>query len=252
MHATVHEAANRAGVAIVRTPPPHTLGWALRRVIATYGVDHVLDVGAHRGEFARRLRDKARFTGSITSFEPSPETYAALTAALGHDPAWRGCNLALGAQDGDAELRVHSASDFDSLHDLNAAGHDRFPELSVDGTRTVPVRRLDRVIGELGIDGSTSRVLLKTDTQGHDLDVIRGAGSALEQIAAVLMETAAIPIYDGVATIDVAVAEMRDRGFDPAGFFPVISERNSLPVMEFDALFVNRLLDAGRRASTPG
>jgi len=233
-------AAARAGVSITRSPAPNTVGWALRRAITSLGVDHVFDVGAHHGEFVRTLRHEAGFTGMITSFEPSEKTFGTLQGGLADDGRWRGMNVALGEQDGSAELHIFSGANFNSVHDLNVVGRERFPALTVDGVETVRVRRLDRVIEELGLDLSTSVVLLKTDTQGHDLDVIRGAGSALDQFAAVLMETAVIPIYEGVPTVDVAIAELREQGFDPAGFFPVIWAADRLRVMEFDALFVNR------------
>ena len=75
----------RRGFAIVRIPPPGNVFREVADLVRQLGVSHVLDVGAHHGEFARGLRERAGFGGRIISFEPSSENYAALIGRAERD-----------------------------------------------------------------------------------------------------------------------------------------------------------------------
>ena len=64
-----------------------------------YGVNCVIDVGAHEGEYAKRLREGG-YEGRIVSFEPVPRAFAGLERAAAGDRAWHVHQLALGREDG--------------------------------------------------------------------------------------------------------------------------------------------------------
>jgi FkbM family methyltransferase len=53
---------------------------------------------------------------------------------------------------------------------------------------TVQVKRLDDVIGEVSAASASRSIYLKLDTQGYDLEVIKGAGATLESVAALQTE----------------------------------------------------------------
>jgi hypothetical protein len=105
------------------------------------------------------------------------------------------------------------------------------------------VRRLDTIWPELAADPST--VLLKTDTQGHDLEVIDGAGDLLQEIPVLLMEVAVVPLYQDAPDFPRVVETLWGRGFELTGAFPV-HRYGRARVSEFDCTFVNvrRLQDA--------
>ncbi len=58
-----------------------------------------------------------------------------------------------------------------------------------DAIRSVPMTTLDRLISEGDYAGP---IMVKTDCQGHDLHVIRGASASLERIDVIICE---IPVY---------------------------------------------------------
>jgi hypothetical protein len=99
----------------------------------------------------------------------------------------------------------------------------------------VPVRRLDHVVEELNL--GPRGVFLKMDTQGWDLEVIRGAEACLPRIAALQSEMSVVPIYEGMPSYLDMLRELHGRGFEPAAMFPV-SRQADLRLIEFDCVLV--------------
>jgi FkbM family methyltransferase len=238
--------ARRHGVSIERYPPPGSLQHNLIQIIKALNINCVIDVGAHCGEYATTLRTVVHYDGRVVSFEPATLAYSQLIEVMKDDPNWRGIKMALGSEPGQAELSIIGEgkhANFSSFHDPNEFAKNRFGStISKVGTETVEVQRLDLLLDEITAGIEKPRVLLKIDTQGHDLSVIQGAGDRINDIAAVLLEAPTLPIYDDVPTMDVLLVEMRNRGFDPCNIFPVIRTSDWLRMIEFDCTFVNRAM----------
>ena len=202
-------------------------------------VDLVLDVGANRGQFGTGLRELG-YAGPLVSFEPAAGPRERLEDLAAADPAWSVRPWALGAASGVAELHaVDEESELGSLREASAFGRGWKDVLGRTRAERVDVRRLDAVWPDVG--GDARRVLLKLDTQGHDLEAFRGAGALVQPggpVVALLTEVAVLPIYDGVPTMDAHLAELADAGWALAGLHPVSFERETLRVIELDAVLV--------------
>ena len=66
----------------------------------------MIDVGAHYGEYVRRLRKFVDYRGRIASFEPTSEAYEKLERRAASDPDWRIINCALGASSSEKEINI--------------------------------------------------------------------------------------------------------------------------------------------------
>jgi len=66
----------------------------------------VIDVGAHYGEYGRRLRNFVDYRGRIASFEPTSEAYEKLERRAASDPDWRIINCAPGASTSEKEINI--------------------------------------------------------------------------------------------------------------------------------------------------
>lgn len=208
----------------------------LRHLLELHRIDLVLDVGANRGQFARLVR-LLRYSGEIISFEPLARHQAELLAAAASDPCWRHMPVALGDAAGELELHVCHDDSFSSFHTINRAGQARFHSLVVeDHTERVPVQTLDALWPEIGKD-APRRVLLKTDTQGHDLAMLAGATTVLTATHAILIEAAFQPIYAEVPLYAEIAAWLQARGFSPSGLFPISHRPEDLALIEVDAFF---------------
>ncbi len=218
---------------------------ALRRLIAHYDVDCVIDVGANAGQYARMLRGPVGFTGTILSFEPNPAVFERLERRAARDPRWHVFNLALSDTDGTAAFHITAADQFSSLNrpsavqDAVVAGHNR-----VAGEVMVTTRRLDGLLPDLAGRYGLARPLLKLDTQGHDRAVCEGAGETLGRMLAVQTELSMRPLYEGATDWRAMIDWLGGRGFAPSALFA--NNKGHFPLLiEMDGLFVRRDLLGG-------
>jgi FkbM family methyltransferase len=236
----IQKAARVVGLHVGRYPPVDSLAYHLRTVLRELEIDCVLDVGAHEGEFAGFLRD-LEYTGEILSFEPVASSFATLTRVRGPDKQWRGYNIALGAEDGELEMNIYSGSVFNSFLKPAEHGTTRFRDntqlVRID---KVQIRRLEAVIDEVLAARPGARIFLKMDTQGYDLQVVRGAGRRLDAISALQTELAARATYEGMPTLPQALSELDQLGFEVTGIFPVARELDHLRVIEFDCVMCRK------------
>jgi FkbM family methyltransferase len=201
-----------------------------------YGVNCVLDVGANRGQYARRLR-RAGYAGRIVSFEPVPEEFARLSAAAAGDPLWTVHAVALGSENGSLEMYVTPGTLSSPLPATDFGGR-RFPSLRETEVHQVPVRRLEDMLDEV-LDGLPGpRPFLKMDTQGYDVEVFRGLGKRASEIVGLQSEVALMQLYEGMPRMAEALAVYEGAGFEVSGMYPVNREENSGRVLEFDCLMV--------------
>jgi FkbM family methyltransferase len=230
----------RRGFEVVRTDLPETnlLALHLDRVFARLATDVVLDVGAGGGDFGTLLRRNG-YTGRIASFEPVSDSFGHLERNSAADPAWQAFHLALGSEDGTADINVSESRVFSSFLDRSGYSAEEFGRWSETvRTESVPVRRLDGLAGEAL--GGGARAHLKMDTQGFDLEVLAGASGCLDRIASIQSEVSVHPIYEGMPALSESLARFEELGFGISGLFPVSYDSN-LEVVEFDCVAVRRL-----------
>jgi FkbM family methyltransferase len=174
----------------------------------------VFDVGASRGQFA--LFAVERFPkAQVTCFEPLPESRAALASVLDGRVEVR--PVAVGAAPGTAELQVSAQDDSSSLLPIGSRQIAEFPGTARASTLEVPVVALEAEIGP----ATPGPRLLKIDVQGLELEVLKGAGRALDLIDEAFIECSFVELYEGQALADEVVAFLLDRGLRLAGIYGI-------------------------------
>jgi FkbM family methyltransferase len=239
MKTAIKRALRKFGYEIVQLPGPETLGSHLMRLFDRLEIECVLDVGAYFGEFGRYLR-RHGYAGNLISFEPISGNVARLRESAENDKFWRIETLALGSTNGRSTINVTSGSDLSSFFAPNEYCGQRFPnQADILAREPVEVRRLDSIFDDLvGGDGK-SKVYLKMDTQGFDLEVMNGATACLGRIAALQSEITVVPIYDGLPTYLESLGYLASIGFYPSAFFPVNRTADSA-LIDFDCIMVHR------------
>jgi FkbM family methyltransferase len=215
--------------------PETLLGLRLDHLFSSLGIDLVLDVGAHVGDYAGFLRRNG-YTGRIISFEPVASNYEVLRLTALSDDRWDTLNVALGSEEGESQMNVTNSTVFSSFHQPNDYALGEFGSRAVvDHVERVVVRRLDRVLPEIVEPGK--RIFLKMDTQGWDLEVLRGASGVLGDVKAIQSEVSVVPIYGRMPSLQASLDHFRQLGFSLAGLFPVTYD-SSNRVVEFDCVCV--------------
>jgi hypothetical protein len=103
----------------------------------------------------------------------------------------------------------------------------------------VAVRTLDGVLPALQDRIGFKRPYLKIDTQGFDIEVLRGAADSLPAMRALQTEASVRRIYKGMPGFTEIIHYLDERGFDITGLYP-ISRDKSLRLVEFDCVMINR------------
>lgn len=223
------------GYDVARFPSVDSLGAHLLTLLSRLQITCVLDIGAHKGEYGALLREIG-YRGRIVSFEPVAASCAGLLAASAGDPAWSAHRLAFGREPGVHEIEIPEASELSSFLPRSGYSERALRGLSEpQRSERVHVRRLDNEIDSYA--GASDRILLKTDTQGWDLEVLQGAEQTLSRVSALQVEASVKPLYEGMPTYLNTIAYLGGHGFDVTGFFAVTRE-NGLRLVEMDCTLV--------------
>lgn len=219
----------------MRTPVPPALE-IVRHVLAATGAPlpagAALDVGAHKGAFATELLDSGLFT-RVVAFEPNPLNAETLAGLASRDSRLEVVRAGVGASEGEGELHCDANSATGSLLPYRGG-------YATDG----PVRRFKvRVVsldGYRAEQGATPVRLLKIDTQGQDLAVIRGArGLLAADRPIVIAELIYVPMYEGQAAPGEILAALEGCGYALHSLFNIHATVEGRLAFA-DALFVPR------------
>ena len=202
--------------AAVASPAAAPIVYRLRRIsdlqvlaglLSNLRIDCVIDAGANEGQYARMIR-RFGFTGLILSFEPNREVFRLMQTAFAKDQNWRGYDCALGSSDGELDFHIF---EFSPMSSFLPATH--LVGTKLDRTVKVPVRRLDTFLPEILPDWSKRRLFLKCDTEGFDLEVVKGAAGTLPAIYGLESEVAMQVLFRGMPRYLEAMSYYESLGF---------------------------------------
>jgi len=208
----------------------------MRRFFLDHDFDTVLDVGANRGQYATELREYWSYENKIVSFEPMSQAYSMLCEQMQGDDRWQGKNWALGESKTEQTINIAGNSASSSLLGMTKAHTDVLPHSEYVGKETIEVRALDDEFADLVPQGD--KVLLKVDTQGYELEVLKGATQSLKHIAALQLEISLSPLYDGAPLVEDVVGHARQAGFVPYWFLPGFWNTKTHQQLQIEGLFV--------------
>jgi FkbM family methyltransferase len=173
-----------------------------------------MDIGAHLGDVSEHLLKSGY---EVYAFEPCPSSYKALVKRLGRSKGFHHFKFALGRVE--AELPLHIATDRSSsglYHDASAFNsltpHSMPDDLPFTKTILVPVKTLAALHRDI-LPKDVS--LVKIDTEGYDLEVVRGMGAHRYPVVAVEFWDTRIPFGKSglLYTMESMVGQMRKRGY---------------------------------------
>jgi FkbM family methyltransferase len=166
----------------------------------------ILDVGANVGFLTWQLT-KTFKNAIIYSLEPDPVAFQVLETRQSKNPRVRIFPIAASDREGELAFVQRQTSCTSSLLGSTRAGE-------ADGDKSVKVKAT--TLDQFCVEQSLRHIdLLKIDTEGADLQVLRGAAGMFQRgsIDVVMAEALFIPTYDGQAMFDEIAAFLRHHGF---------------------------------------
>jgi len=192
----------------------------------------ILDVGAHHGETVQEIR---RFIAGtmVHAFEPVAASFAELERSAARFRSVRCHQLALSDRRGVRSMHISPRG---SVH----SSLEPIATMNADPPQTEEVRtiRLDEFLGESGIEAIS---VLKIDTEGHELSVLRGAGRLLHEgtFRSIVAEATFYPRYFHHASFFDLFRLLSDCGYRFAGLYGMHNLVSRRPRHQFcDALFL--------------
>jgi len=204
-------------------------------VVGRETIDLVLDVGAHRGAYARQLR-QAGYRGRMVSFEPLSRPYGELENASANDPLWDARRLALGERSGRARIHRAGNSVSTSLLEMTERHVDAMPSSAPVGAEEVQLARLDEICED--VVGTAERLFVKLDVQGYEGRVLDGATETMARVRAIELEMSLVELYGGQPLLPAVFERLVADGFECVGLEPAFTDRRTGYVLQVDGLFV--------------
>jgi FkbM family methyltransferase len=197
------------------------------------GIQTVIDVGAHSGEFSSAIRAVLPNV-RVFCFEPLPECHGKLVKKFGNNGVVHVFQTAIGDSRGEVEFFRSDFSKASSLLPMSSLHQDAFPWSARNQLIKVPLAPLDDFEDQIEL---TSKTLLKIDVQGFEDRVLRGAERILQKLDYVLVEVSLAPLYDGQGEFHTIYDLLLRAGFSYKGNVEQLASPVDGAILQVDALF---------------
>jgi FkbM family methyltransferase len=203
----------------------------MKRLVPAQAQPLILDVGANTGQSVKRFR-KLFPRSVIHSFEPSQRIFNQLKANIADKRDVYAWNIGVGSSVGKRIFLENVHSDMSSFLELSKCGWGK-----IEQENTVEVTTVDAFLGEQRIE---SVDILKSDTQGYDFEVIKGAEQSMRQnrIGLVYFEFIFSEMYKNLPRFDEVYRHLTDRNYLLVSIYEMRHQNNLASWA--DALFVNK------------
>ena len=193
------------------------------------------------GEF-NTIIDIGVLNGTPSLYKAFPNAHLVLVEAL---PQYKQiCERILDARDSTGEIFIVAAGESDGSatinHLVDAPARSSLLEHVIGGspnsdTIETPIRRLDTIFSEKNF---SRPILLKIDTEGYELNVIKGSTEFLKQVDFVIAETSVKLRHKNSYRLADLVALMRDNSFEVYDILTATRTASSTPGASiFDLVF---------------
>ena len=233
-----HDLLRRAGLEVSFAKNANVESVMLKNLLHASGADIVLDVGANTGQFGDMLFREG-FLGTVISFEALPDVHAILRQRAKRiaPTNWRVAScVALGSANGTLEMNIAGNSVSSSILPMMTAHEDAAPLSRYVRKEVVQVRRLDEIAMDyLPCDGC---ILIKIDTQGYELEVLKGATQLLGRTVALQLELSLVKLYAGAPSFVEAVSFANSLGYELFGIVPGFRDKRNGRLLQVDGFFM--------------
>jgi FkbM family methyltransferase len=208
----------------------------LRRkaIFDKYNVDLVIDVGANTGIYGKEIR-RAAYESRIISFEPLTDAFKKLEKNKDKDAKWSVYNFALGAENGNQVINISANSHSSSILEILDTHTKAETTASYVSKQEIQIKTLDSIFKD--ISGAAKEIYLKIDTQGFELNVLKGAENSLQHIQTIQLEMSLRPLYAGQPLYYDLMDFLHFHGYTLIDIEPGFADLKTGMLLQFDGVF---------------
>jgi len=208
----------------------------LKRLLSTFNVDCVFDIGANIGQYGEMLRTRAGYRGDIISYEPNPGAASLLRQNTQVDPKWHVVEIGLDRTPGQRPFNIMASDQCSSFltpseNETRLVAHWNKIEQRI----TVETQTLAHEFADWSGRLQFRCPFLKMDTQGNDTAIVQGGEGVIRHFIGIQTELAIKRSYEGAHNFDDAIQYLRSLGFELSalvpnneGFFPQLIEIDAI------------------------
>jgi len=203
----------------------------MKRFVPTNPNPLILDIGANVGQSVERFK-KIFPSSTIHSFEPSPETFRKLSQNVSTQKNVVIWNCGIGASICRQEFLENTSSVRSSFLGWSTTSWGQVKTKTVVDITTIDHFLEAHHIGYVNI--------LKSDTQGYDFEVFKGAERTMREnrIGLLYFEFIFSDMYKNLPSFDEVFRYLIDRNFSLVSIYNIHHQKRL--AIEADLLFVNR------------
>jgi FkbM family methyltransferase len=209
------------------------------KIIDFMQINKVFDVGANVGNYGLELR-KYNFNGLIYSFEPIREVFSSLEKKTQKDNSWQSFNFALGNEDTRLEINISQQSDTSSILEVLPKQLENAPTSKYVRKEFIELKRFDSIFDNLVYPDD--KIMLKIDTQGYEMNVLKGALTNITKISIIQLELSLVELYQSETLFDEMIEFLKTYGFKLYSIENGFSSPSNGRLLQFDGIFVNENL----------
>lgn len=180
------------------------------QLIDFYGISCIFDVGANAGQYSLSVR-KFGYKGQIISFEPLVSAFEILKKKSSNDTKWTIFNFALGNENSTSTINISQNSYSSSIKNILPSHYNSCPESKYIDSHAIEIKRLDDIYKSIDFDDQA--LMLKIDTQGYELEVLKGASEFLKKVKVIQLEMSLIELYENEPLFLEVTNFLSDLGF---------------------------------------
>ena len=198
-----------------------------------HGITNIIDVGANVGQFYFEIKS-AGYDGNVISFEPLPDAHKRLIAFSKNRSDWTIYDpIAIGSSVSTTTLNIANNSASSSIRNQTELMKKNAKFAKEINQVKVNITTLDNALEFMNY----SNCALKIDTQGYELEVLKGASQTLKKIRLISVELSLAELYEGQAKYHQIDEYLRSIGFRLIELYPGFKNFDNGEVFEYDAIY---------------
>jgi FkbM family methyltransferase len=204
-------------------------------------IKSIIDVGANEGQFVLRLL-KNNFKGNVISFEPITDAHKRLLINSKKNRkgiSWHVVEkCGLGAKDFSQDIFISRHSESSSLLKILPKHINLKPLSKIVSTEKINIKTLDSFYDD--VEKLDKNIFLKIDTQGYELEVLKGAEKTLKLVKALVVEVSLAKLYENQPLWLDIVNFLKERNFIVWSVDRVMGDMSTGETYQLDITFVNK------------